>query len=52
MGFVGQPQVRIEKDAIGEAIKNKLKNIDPDSMSPRQAHDALYQLQKILEERE
>ena len=21
MGFVGQPQVRIEKDAIGEAIK-------------------------------
>ena len=52
MGFVGQPQVRIEKDAIGEAIKNKLKNIDPDSMSPRQAHDALYRLRKILEERE
>ena len=52
MRFVGQPQVRIEKDTIGEAIKNKLKNIDPDSMSPRQAHDALYQLQKILEERE
>ena len=49
LGFVGQPQVRIEKDALGEAVKQALSNIDPDSMSPREAHDALYTLQKILE---
>ena len=49
LGFVGQPQVRVEKDALGEAVKQALANIDPDSMSPREAHDALYTLQKILE---
>ena len=49
LGFVGQPHVRIEKDALGEAVKQALSNIDPDSMSPREAHDALYTLQKILE---
>ena len=49
LGFVGQPQVRIENDALGEAVKQALSNIDPDSMSPREAHDALYTLQKILE---
>ena len=49
LGFVGQPQVRVEKDALGEAVKQALSNIDPDSMSPREAHDALYTLQKILE---
>ena len=49
LGFVGQPQIRVEKDALGEAVKQALSSIDPDSMSPREAHDALYKLQKILE---
>ena len=51
LGFVGQPQIRVEKDPIGEALKNVLSNTDPDIMSPRQAHEALYELQKILEGR-
>ena len=49
LGFVGQPQIRIEKDPLAEAIKSSLSSIDPDSMSPRQAHDALYELLRILE---
>ena len=49
LGFVGQPQVRIEKDPIAEEVKKALAQIDPDSMSPRQAHEAIYDLQKILE---
>ena len=49
LGFVGQPQVRIEKDALGEALKQAISNIDPDTMSPRQAHDALYELLKLME---
>ena len=49
LGFVGQPQVRVEKDPIAEEVKNALAAIDPDSMSPRQAHEAIYDLQKILE---
>ena len=50
LGFVGQPQIRVEKDALGEALKQALANIDPDVMSPRQAHEALYKLLKIVEE--
>ena len=50
LGFVGQPQIRVEKDALGEALKQALANIDPDVMSPRQAQDALYELLKIMEE--
>ena len=49
LGFVGQPQVRIEKDPLADALKQSLSSIDPDSMSPRQAHDALYDLLRILE---
>jgi DNA mismatch repair protein MutS len=49
LGFVGQPQIKVEKDALGEALKSALNNIDPDTLSPRQAHDALYELQRILE---
>jgi len=49
LGFVGQPQIRIEKDPIGEALKEALAKSEPDAMSPRQAHEALYELQKILE---
>ena len=50
LGFVGQPQIRIEKDALGEALKAAISNLDPDALSPRQAHDALYELSKIMEE--
>ena len=50
LGFVGQPQIRIEKDALGEALKQAISSIDPDAMSPRQAHDAIYQLLRIMEE--
>ena len=50
LGFVGQPQVRVEKDALGEALKHAVSSIDPDTMSPRQAHDALYQLLKLMED--
>ena len=50
LGFVGQPQIRVEKDALGEALKQAIANIDPDTMSPRQAQDALYELLKIVEE--
>lgn len=49
LGFVGQPQIRVEKDALGEALKQSLASIDPDMMSPRQAHDALYELLKMME---
>jgi len=49
LGFVGQPQIKVEKDILGEALKQALANIDPDSMSPRDAHEALYELQRILE---
>ena len=52
LGFVGQPQIRIEKDPIAENLMKTLAKIEPDAMSPRQAHDALYDLQKILEGRE
>ncbi|GIQ96141.1 MAG: hypothetical protein CM15mP1_0370 [Methanobacteriota archaeon] len=41
--------MRVEKDPIAEEIKKALAEIDPDSMSPRQAHEAIYDLQKILE---
>jgi len=50
LGFVGQPQIKIEKDALGEALKQAISSIDPDAMSPRQAHDAIYQLLRIMEE--
>ena len=50
LGFVGQPQIRIEKDALGEALKQAISSIDPDAMSPRQAHEAIYQLLRIMEE--
>ena len=50
LGFVGQPQIRIEKDALGEALKAAISNLDPDALSPKQAHDALYELSKIMEE--
>ena len=49
LGFVGQPQVRIEKDELGEALKKAISSIDPDTMSPRQAHDALYELLRLME---
>ena len=49
MGFVGQPQIRVEKDAVAEQLKSALFEIDPDSLSPRQAQEELYRLLSILE---
>ena len=50
MGFVGAPKVIIEKDEKMENIKNQLSQMDIDSMSPRDALDALYKIQKLLED--
>ena len=50
MGFVGAPKVIIEKDEKMENIKNQLSQMDIDSMSPRDALDALYKIQKSLED--
>ena len=49
MGFVGQPQIRVEKDAVAEQLKSALFELDPDSLSPRQAQEELYRLLSILE---
>ncbi len=49
MGFVGTPQVRIEKDPVSEKLKTELQQVDADSLSPRDAHDILYRLKDILE---
>ena len=49
LGFVGQPQIRVEKDPIADELRKALEEIDPDSLSPRQAHETIYNLQKILE---
>ena len=49
LGFVGQPQIRVEKDPIADELRKALEEIDPDSLSPRQAHETIYNLQQILE---
>ena len=49
MGYMSQPKIIIEADPKAEAIKNVLKAIDLDSMSPRDTQDALYELKQILE---
>ena len=48
LGFIGQPQVRIEIDAVGKALRDALSKIEPDAMTPREAHDTLYALLRIL----
>jgi len=50
MGFMSQPKIIIETDPKTEAIKEALKGIDLDSMSPRETQDALYKLKQLLEE--
>jgi len=47
MGFVGQPKTIIKADPVGELLKESLAKLDLDSMSPRDAHQALYNLKKI-----
>ena len=49
LGFVGTPSVIIEKDEKMEIIKSKLSDMDIDSMSPRDALQAHYDLQNSLE---
>ncbi|SDD84324.1 DNA mismatch repair protein MutS [Aquimonas voraii] len=38
-------------DETGEALKSALGEIDPDSLSPREAHAALYRLRELLGDR-
>ncbi|HIF45943.1 MAG TPA: DNA mismatch repair protein MutS [Candidatus Poseidoniales archaeon] len=47
MGFVGQPKTIIKNDPIADKIKQSLAGLDLDSMSPREAQQALYDLQRI-----
>ena len=48
MGFMNKPKIVIEKDPTLEKIKQSLQNIDPDSLSPRDAHEAIYHLRNLL----
>lgn len=47
MGFVGQPKTIIKNDPIADKIKQSLAELDLDSMSPREAQQALYDLKRI-----
>ena len=48
MGFMSNGTVR--EDKVAQSIKQAVIDLDLDSLSPRQAQDALYRLHKILEE--
>ena len=48
MGFMGNGAVA--QDKVAQSLKQAVIDLDVDSLSPRQAQDALYQLHKILEE--
>ena len=48
MGFMGNGTVK--EDKVAQSIKQAVIDLDLDSLSPRQAQDALYRLHKILEE--
>ena len=50
MGFVGSPRVIVEKDEKLENIKSEVIAMDIDSMTPREALDALYKLKTKIEE--
>ena len=50
MGFVGSPKVIVEKDEKLENIKSEVIAMDIDSMTPREALDALYKLKTKIEE--
>ena len=51
LGFLSQPGVSIKKDTIVEDIKNRLANINPDTLTPRQALEELYDLLGMLEDK-
>ena len=51
LGFLSQPGVSIKKDTIAEDIKNRLANINPDTLTPRQALEELYDLLGMLEDK-
>ena len=48
MGFMGNGVAK--QDKVAQSLKQAVIDLDLDSLSPRQAQDALYQLRKILEE--
>ena len=50
MGFVGSPKVIVEKDEKLENIKSEVIAMDIDSMTAREALDALYKLKTKIEE--
>jgi DNA mismatch repair protein MutS len=37
-----------EDDAAGQALRDRLADIDPDCLTPREALDLLYELKKLL----
>ena len=48
MGFMSNGEIK--QDKVAQSLKQAVIDLDLDSLSPRQAQDALYQLHKILEE--
>ncbi len=48
MGFMSNGEIK--QDKVAQLLKQAVIDLDLDSLSPRQAQDALYQLHKILEE--
>jgi len=46
-GAQGQLPLTIEEPAIDDALRIAVDNLDPDSMSPREALDALYKLKEV-----
>ena len=50
LGFLNQPQIVMEKDPVVEAIRNKLSNINPDTLTPRQAMEELYNILNMMED--
>ncbi|MCT6855990.1 MAG: hypothetical protein M3Z59_06210, partial [Bombella apis] len=42
------PQPALPPTAL-DTIEHTLKELDPDSLSPREAHNVLYQLKTLLE---
>ena len=49
MSFNGKPTIKIQNDPKLELLKDKLKQLDLDSLSPRETQEELYKLQKLLE---
>ena len=43
-----EPEIELSVDITPSAAEEALKAMDPDSLSPREALDALYQLKKLL----